>query len=216
MRDGTSLSADPLKSLINDSTVAKYGECWGRLLVFVVRLRRLERQGTPFHNIHLTPTQQKWADNAIDYCEQRPGHPRIRRICLELSRHLWSDPKTGFQHMVNNCFSDTTTLFLLLINIGHDGAFANPEDVTNHLAPIKYTMHLEMLCWAAKYTKDNQKTMTWTEDTCAKELDKTRTGPFQVLCDTCTMAYNCASASSKLPDVVWQGEDDDLTVTVSG
>ncbi|KAG9077100.1 hypothetical protein FS749_011040 [Ceratobasidium sp. UAMH 11750] len=164
MHDGTSTSVDPLKSLINDSTVGRYGEVWGRLLVFVVRLRRLELPGDPFYNIHLTPNQQKWADSAIDYCEQRPNHPRIRTICLELSRHLWSDPRTGFQHMTDNCFTDATTLFSLLINIGPDGAFADPEDITNHLAPIKYAMHLTMLCWAVKYAKDNQKATSWYAD----------------------------------------------------
>ncbi|KAG8678878.1 hypothetical protein FRC08_017412 [Ceratobasidium sp. 394] len=118
--------------------------------------------------------------------------------------------------MTDNCFTDATTLFSLLINIGPDGAFADPEDVTNHLAPIKYAMHLTMLCWAVKYAKDNQKATSWTEDTCASELDRTRTGPFQTLCDTNTMAYNCASASSKLPEIIWQGEDENRTVSVSG
>ncbi|KAG8784530.1 hypothetical protein FRC12_018574 [Ceratobasidium sp. 428] len=218
MKDGTSEQPDPLVKLITSESVDRYGTCWARLLVFVVRLRRLELKKTPFAGIFLTKDQQRWADEAVKYCDKKPGDSvrQVQTICLELSRSLWMDDDSDFSHMAKNSYTDATTFFSLLINLHQDGSFDDPCDVTTHLAPLKYAMHQELLAWILSFSEKNKKGLRWSEDTAANALDRTRTSPFSTLCSVMALAYRCAGAQSKLPNVIWQDEGKDLRVSVSG
>ncbi|KAG8720431.1 hypothetical protein FRC09_009579 [Ceratobasidium sp. 395] len=218
MKDGSPEQPDPLVKLITPESVDRYGTCWARLLVFVVRLRQLEHKGTPFAGIFLTKNQQRWADEAAKYCDKKPGDSvrQVRTICLELSRYLWMDDDSDFSHMAKNSYTDVTTFFSLLINLHPDGSFDDPADVTTHLAPLKYAMHQELLAWILSYAEKKNKGLRWSENTAANALDKTRTSPFSTLCSVMTLAHKCAGAQSKLPNVIWQDEGKDLRVSVSG
>ncbi|KAG9124393.1 hypothetical protein FRC07_011791 [Ceratobasidium sp. 392] len=215
MMDGIEQSPDPLEATTEASTCARYAECWAGLMIFVLRIRRLQTNGKSPLPVTFTPKQAQWADAGLRFCFGQESTKPIY-ILYELSRHLWWDQVSSFGHMLGNAFDDLTTAYSIFYTLRDDLTIPLCLNVTHDLNAIRFGMRQVFLYWAIQYQQRNSKNPAWVEDTLKEQLDRTRTGPFSNLSDAITLAFEISSASEVMPDVVYQGEGDGAMVTVRG
>ncbi|KAG9124863.1 hypothetical protein FRC07_009960 [Ceratobasidium sp. 392] len=232
--DGIEQSPDPLEATTEASTCARYAECWAGLIIFVLRVRRLQTNNKCPLPVTFTKKQAQWADAGLDYCFGKESCKPIY-ILYELSRHLWWDQSTKFAHMLGDSFNDLTTAYSVFYTLREDLTIPLCLNVTHDLNALRFSMRQVFLYWAIQYQQRNGKSPTWygsflkyaptglplitwcrVEDTLKQELDRTRTGPFSNVCDAISLAFEINSASEVMPDVVYQGEGDTALVTVRG
>ncbi|QRV75695.1 ATP-dependent DNA helicase tlh2 [Ceratobasidium sp. AG-Ba] len=159
-----------LECKLEPKTVFRYGGCWASLMVFVVRIRRLQKEKTPVVPVIFTARQEKFIDS-VDAALKKPK-PRWRQLLYGLSRFLWADPGF-FEHTTMDQFADATTAFSVLYCMREDLTFGRSNDITHDLNALRFAMQQVHLFWAIKFQKDAVDKSV-LQETLKKDLDKTR------------------------------------------
>ncbi|KAG8713675.1 hypothetical protein FRC08_012963, partial [Ceratobasidium sp. 394] len=180
-----------------------YARLFATWVVFICRLRQMEKNKEEWYRIKLTEDQRFWADEALGYCADDRRHEK-RVIMFGLAKSFWvPDNDLSFTKLATDQFSDATVRFSCLVNILASGEFASPRNCCHELVRIKYVMRTVLFIWSIEYHLAAKLSLDQAVPSIASALSRRKVTPFATVSLFASHANTYASTSTHLPNVAW-------------
>ncbi|KAG8746175.1 hypothetical protein FRC12_014356 [Ceratobasidium sp. 428] len=138
-------------------TRVDYGKTWGLWVVFLCRLREMNKQPNPYYPIKFTTLQAYWVDRAIAYCSPTTRRGSSTDILYGLADAFWRPQQVNqFKDLATDEYSDATVRFACLMNMYETGTFATPRNACHTLVRLKYLIRHSLFHWSLAYHKDRE------------------------------------------------------------
>ncbi|KAG8718553.1 hypothetical protein FRC08_005013 [Ceratobasidium sp. 394] len=181
-----------------------YATLFARWVVFICRLRDMQRRGETWYPVDFTDEQNLWADKAIDYNDPSKKPGKKRDIIFGLVTSFWRrHGDNAFNTLGADSFSDPTVRFSCLINILESSEFASPRNCCHDLVRMKLLMRTMLFSWSFEYCDRNQLHYDEAVPSIAGSLSRRKVTPFATICLFASHANTYAKTSTHLPNVAW-------------